>query len=115
MSGATIGQVQNAIIAEEVPKGWTIVQQSSNVLVLQEPVNNFLFTAMTGATSSVARATYQFVREGHGTGVVGAIDLIASQGFGNTETVRDGRDTGLMQEMLYRVQAQIVRETNASH
>ncbi len=113
MSGATIDQVQNAIIAQEIPKGWTIVQQSANILVLQHPINNFLFTAMTGAKSSVERATYQFVREGHGTGVLGSVTLIADQGFGNTETISDGRAAGAMQAFLYRVQAQIVRANNA--
>ena len=112
MSGTSIAQVQNAIIAEEAPKGWTIGQQSANLLVLQSAIHNIFFMAMTEATSAVEDATYQFVDDGHGTWVLGSITLVANQGFGNAETINDGRDTGAMQAMLYRVQSEIVREVN---
>ncbi len=103
--GATINQVQNAILSQEVQKGWTIAQQSANVLALEKPFNSFGFTLITGAQGSTMRATYIFVQDARGVDVTGAITLIANQGFGNTSTYPDGRDAPAMQAMLDRVAA----------
>ena len=105
--GATIAQVQNAIVDVESRKGWTIVRQSQNQLVMAHDFDSFLFSVLTSARSSQGHAIYQFVTVDGGVDVLGSIVLIADQGNGNMQRVPDARDLPAMQRMLGGVQTRL--------